>query len=247
MRLARGVVLAFLLALLVPGPAFASPPGALISNQASLDFLNLAGVPETALSNEVSVVVAVVRSPATVEFTRVSAGAGGTWQEPVGPSACFDGAAYTPLPDPTLVGGNTIDPSQPWDASSTSTYNIGETAFIRLEDADQNVDYQVIDYAVVTVSSVATGDTETIQLSETGPDTGIFTGYVPLGSGPANAGDCILQGAQNTEITVDYIDPADGTDTAGDIADLDPVQRVFESRTGTLLSLIHISEPTRLQ
>ncbi len=225
-----------LLSILVAGPAFASPPGAVISNQASLDYLNLTGQPTTVLSNEVSVVTAVVRSPASVEWTRVVGGGAGTYQESVGPAACFQGGAFVALADPTLVGGSTIDPTLAQDVDPTSAYNIGEAAFIRLQDSDQNLDYQVIDYAVVTVSNVASGDSESIRLSETGLDTGIFSGYVPLGSGVANPGDCVLQGLPGSAILVDYTDPADNTDTAQAGAQLDPVQRVFESRTGTVVS-----------
>ncbi len=221
---------------MMSGAAFASPPGAVISNQASLEHLNLAGQVATVLSNEVSVVTAVVRSPASVRFTRIVGGGAGENQETAGPAACLQGGAYVTLADPTLVGGTTIDPGLVQDISATSSYNIGESAFIRLVDTDQNLDYQVIDYAVVTATNIASGDTETVQLAETGLDTGVFAGYVPLGSGAAVSGDCILQGASNTGISVNYADPADPSDTAQADAQLDPVQRVFESRTGTVVS-----------
>ncbi|MCP4302206.1 MAG: OmpA family protein [Gammaproteobacteria bacterium] len=232
----RLLLATFCASFLVSGAAFASPPGAVISNQASLEHLNLAGQVTTVLSNEVSVVSAVVRSPASVSFTRIVGGGAGENQEPAGPAACLQGGAFVTLADPTLVGGVTIDPSLVQDISATSSYNIGESAFIRLVDTDQNLDYQVIDNAVVTVNSASSGDSETIQLTETGFDTGVFTGYVTIGSGVAVAGDCILQGSPKTGITVDYIDPVDSGDTAGASAQLDPVQRVFESRTGTVVS-----------
>ncbi|MGI9236426.1 MAG: OmpA family protein [Woeseiaceae bacterium] len=177
-----------------------------------------------------------MRSPASVSFTRIVGGGAGENQETAGPAACLQGGAFVTLADPTLVGGTTIDPGLVQDISATSSYNIGESAFIRLVDTDQNLDYQVINTAVVTISSVSSGDSETIQLTETGPNTGVFTGYVPIGSGVAVAGDCILQGSPKTGITVDYIDPADPGDTAVASAELDPVQRVFESRTGTVVS-----------
>jgi uncharacterized repeat protein (TIGR01451 family) len=216
--------------------AFASPPGAVISNQASLEHLDFGGDVTTVLSNEVSVVTAVVRSPATLSFTRIVGSGAGENQETAGPAACLQGGAFVTLADPTLIGGTTIDPGLVQDISSTSSYNIGESAFIRLVDTDQNPDYQVIDTAVVTVRSLSSGDSETVQLTETGLNTGVFTGYLPIGSGVAVAGDCVLQGAPNTGITVDYIDPADPGDTAEAGAQLDPVQRVFESRTGTVVS-----------
>ncbi|MEL7186105.1 MAG: OmpA family protein [Pseudomonadota bacterium] len=227
-----GLLTAILASLLVTVPAIASPPGAVISNQASLDYTNVAGGTTTLDSNEVSVVTGVIRSPAVVEFTRV-VGAG-TWQETVGPSACFQGGAFVNLGNPTLLGGGVIDPATPQEVAPTSTYNTGESAFMRLVDSDQNVDYLVIDFADVTVQS-ASGDTETIRLTETGPDTGVFAGYVPLGSGAPTSGDCVLQGTQNSSIQVNYTDPADNNDTASAAAQLNPVQRVFESRTGTVV------------
>ncbi|MGB5256215.1 MAG: hypothetical protein WBN44_03100, partial [Woeseiaceae bacterium] len=222
--------------ILVSGAAFASPPGAVISNQASLEHLDRSGQLTSVLSNEVSVVTAVLRSPASVDFTRVVANGTGTAQETVGPAACMTGGALQTLVDPTLVGGNTINPALVQDIRTTSAYNIGEAAFIRLVDSDQNLDYQQIDYVTVIVSNTLSGDTETIQLSETGLDTGVFSGYVPLGSGAPIPGDCVLRGPPTSGITVAYVDPVDSTDTAQASAILDPVQRVFESRTGTVIS-----------
>ena len=232
----RALIWPLMALFLVAGPASASPPGAVISNQASLEYLNTGGQPATVLSNEVSVVTAVVPSVASVTFTRVVAAGTGSYQTTVGPSACLQGGAFMPLADPGVVGGGTIDPVQVQDVNTTTTYNLGEAAFIRLDDSDQNVDYQVIDYVIVTVTGTATGDSETIQLSETGPNTGIFTGYVPLASGVASASDCLLQGEPQSTVVVDYVDPADANDTAEDVAQLDPVQRVFESRTGAMVS-----------
>jgi len=232
----RTLLLSFLAAFFAVGPASAAPPGAVISNQASLDYLDRNNQPATVLSNEVSVITAVIRSPASIEFTRVVPAASGTYQEIVGPAACFQGGAFVNLADPGIIGGGTTDPTQVQDVSATSAFNIGEAAFVRLDDSDQNVDYQVIDYATVTVTSTTTGDAETIQLSETGLDTGIFVGYVPIASGVANAGDCLLQGAPQSSVTVNYVDPVDAADVTQTIAQLDPVQRVFESNTGTVVS-----------
>ena len=232
----RAFSLVFFAAFLVAGPASAAPPGAVIANQASLDYLDRNNQPATVLSNEVSVITAVIRSPASIEFTRVVPAGSGTYQEPVGPAACFQGGAFVSLPDPGVIGGGTIDPTQAQDVSAASSFNVGETAFIRLDDSDQNVDYQVIDYVSLTITSVTTGDSETIQLSETGLDTGIFTGYVPIGAGASNVGDCVLQGAPQTPVTVSYVDPVDAADVAQATAELDPVQRVFESNTGTVVS-----------
>ncbi len=229
-------LVAIIASFLVVGTAIAGPPGAVISNQATFEYLDLSGQIAAVDSNEVSVVTAVVRSTSTVELTRVVGAGSGTYQEPVGPSACFQGGAFVNLANPTLLGGNVIDPTMAGDVSASSTYNIGEAAFIRLTDSDQNLDYLVIDTAVVTIRNPTSSDTETVQLSETGTDTGIFAGYIPLAGGVATPGDCVLQGAPQSTITVDYTDAADSADFSEVSALLDPVQRVFESRTGSVIS-----------
>jgi hypothetical protein len=174
--LSIGLKSAFLAAFLLPATALANPPGQVITNQAQLDYLNVAGLQATALSNVVDVTTAVVRSPSIIDFTRVVGAGTGAFQEPVGPSACFQGGAFVTLADPVLIGGGTIDPTLTQDVSTTGSYNIGEPVFIRLTDTDQNVDAAVIDYAVVDVVHDASGDTETIQLTETGINTGVFAG-----------------------------------------------------------------------
>ncbi len=137
------------------------------------------------------------------------------------------------MADPVLTGGGTIDPTLVQDVGVTSSYNLGEPLFLRLEDTDQNLDYQVVDTAVVTVNHDGSGDTEVIQLTETGLNTGIFAGYIPSALATAVPGDCVLQGSLNSTVRVTYTDPADGADIAQASAVLDPVSIVFESRTGT--------------
>lgn len=215
--------------------AFAAP-GAVISNQASIDFLNSSGLNQRFDSNIVDVVTGVLPSNATLSFTRVVAAGSASFQETTGPSACFQGGVFNPLADPVLVGGVVIDPAQVQNVSATTAYNLGEPVFIRLVDADQNTDFELVEYAQVNVSSAASGDSEVIRLTETGADTGVFAGYVPTATGPAAPGDCVLQGISNSSIDVRYIDPGDSADSALASAQLDPVSRVFESRTGSPVS-----------
>ena len=232
----RRALFALFAILSMAGTAVAAPPGAVITNEASLDFLNVAGQPASILSNPVSVTVAVVRSPSSVEFTRVLTTGSGTWQEPVGPAACLQSGVLQPLADPTVSGGIIIDPSQAQEVTAASSFNLGEPLFLRVTDPDQNVDFQVVDTVLVTVTHAATGDTETIQLSETGPDTGIFVGYVPTTNAAANAGDCVLQGGMDSSVRVDYVDAADATDTSLATAIFDPVAIVFDSRSGAVVA-----------
>ena len=232
--------------LVLAGTAFAAPPGAVITNQASLDYLNLADQPATLLSNEVSVTVTVVRSDAGIDLTRVLTGGTGSFVEPVGPSMCLQGGSYGVLPDPVELGGGVIDPSQAANVVTSGSYNIGEHVFIRLADADQNVDFQVIDYADVTVTGGTGGDSETLRLSETGVNTGVFVGYIPTSGGAGVSGDCVLQVSPKETVIADYVDPTDAGDNVQATAVMDPSQKVFESRTGQIVSgttveLVHAS------
>ncbi|MDH3431206.1 MAG: OmpA family protein [Gammaproteobacteria bacterium] len=223
-------------AFLVSLPVVAAPPGAIISNQATLYYEPSPGLTAAVASNIVEITAAVVRSPASIEFTRVVAAGSGDYQESVGPTACSQGGTFVTLADPVLVGGVTIDPAQTQDVAVTGAYNLGEAAFIRLSDSDQNLDFQIAEFVQVTVSSPASGDSETLQLTETGPDTGVFAGYIPTSASVAVVGDCVLQGTTGAVLVVNYSDPADSADSASATAQLDPVQRVFESRTGSVVN-----------
>jgi len=233
--LAYGRLVTVFASLIAANSALAAPPGAIVSNQATFEFTNLAGGLTVIPSNSVEVTVAVVRSPSAVEFTRVLTAGSGSYQETAGPAYCSQGGGFVLLADPTLTGGGTIDPTLLQEVAPASSYNLGEPLFLRLADSDQNLDFQVIDTAVVTVVHPVSGDTETIQLSETGPDTGVFSGYVPSSRAPPVSGDCVLQGIQHSTIQVNYSDPADATDSAQSTATVDPVSVVFESLTGTVI------------
>ncbi len=156
----------------------AAPPGAAISNQATLEYLNAANQPEVVSSNAVALTAAVLRSPATLQFTRIAPAAAGSWQETVGPSACLQGGNWVTQADPVLVGGAVIDPGSVQELVTASAYNLGETVFLRLADADQNLDFQALDTAEVTIRHPLSADSESLRLVETGPDSGVFAGYL---------------------------------------------------------------------
>lgn len=230
-----GGMSAFLLAMMSSASAIAAPPGTVVSNQAQLDYLNTANVASTEFSNVVDIVTAVTRSTASIELTRVHAVGAGSYQETVGPAACYQGGSFVNLADPIILGGLLIDPTQVQEVSAAAQFNLGEPVFIRLMDTDQNIDAAVIDYAAVNVIHDVTGDSETIQLTETEIDSGIFTGYVPSATGAAVSGDCVLQGVADSTVRLSYTDPADVTDSAQASALFDPLSIVFESGTGAAI------------
>ena len=104
------------------------------------------------------------------------------------------------------------------NGAATDTYDPDQTVFIRVIDLDQNTDPNVVETVTVTVTT-SSGDTETITLYETGPNTGIFTAEVPANS-TTDGGDedGTLYAPPGTVLDVVYVDPNDPTDTSSDTA-----------------------------
>jgi len=83
-----------------------------------------------------------------------------------------------------------------------SSYPQGTRAYVRIE-WHNFIDPNVVDSLTLRMQS-ATGDTEYLQVMETGRDTGIFEGSIPLdSSGAASAGDGRLQAPPGTWISAD--------------------------------------------
>jgi uncharacterized repeat protein (TIGR01451 family) len=196
-----------------------------------LSFERAVGVSDSVRSNDVVTVVAPARSRASIQFLRTAA-AGTGLSTTSGPTACRAPSGYQPLANPVLLGGQTLDPTQPVPMAATAMFHGGEPVFVHLTDHDRNRDAAVLDYVDVRVRAAATGDSEVLRLIETGPNTGEFVGYVPSAVGAAVVGDCILQVARESDIAVDYVDPLDSTDAVAATAALDPVGLVFNSQTG---------------
>jgi uncharacterized repeat protein (TIGR01451 family) len=224
------VVPAFLVLL---GSAHAqTPPGTVIVNQASVAFVGRSGIERVAVSNEVATVTLAARSPSSIFTIRPTTSAP-DFEETLGPSACWNGAAFTPLPDPQILGGIPIDPARAQASMTSIRHHGGEPLFVRIVDADQNFDNALLDYVEVSVSDRDSGDAERIRLTETAADSGIFTGYVPTAMATARRGDCVLQTAVDSQVFAEYVDASDVTDRSVTVVSVDPVSRVFDARTGT--------------
>ncbi len=110
----------------------------------------------------------------------------------------------------------------PSNSGSTVTVlaiTVGETITgIFVTDTDRNRDADIIDTVTVTVINERSGETITITLLETGPNTGVFdSGTVrttdnPADSGPGSGQPLYLRPGDT--ISVRYVDPADPTDSS---------------------------------
>ncbi|MCO6450572.1 MAG: DUF11 domain-containing protein, partial [Caldilineales bacterium] len=97
-------------------------------------------------------------------------------------------------------------------------YDPDEQVCVRVTDADQNQDPGVAETVDVVITS-ASGDSETVTLTETDVDTGVFTGCIPADSvNPGTDEDGELYAQPGDNLLVTYEDPNDPSDTSSDTA-----------------------------
>jgi uncharacterized repeat protein (TIGR01451 family) len=136
-----------------------------------------------------------------------------------------DGVSDETLPNGELPSTGTLTFVAALDGSGDVTeFYPGGTLFIRVDDADQNGIPTLRETLTVTVT-VPSGDSETLTLLETGPDSDIFTVSIPTAQSATVGDDGILQVSPIEFATATYTDAAD--------ADLDQ----FELRTDTAKAL----------
>jgi uncharacterized repeat protein (TIGR01451 family) len=185
------------------------------------------------LSSAVTVTV-VNRTPSTIDFLKYAPGAPGALSIPVATTSFLNGSGVlSALPAPVTAGARTaIDLSQPLPLLPFSTFHQGDPIFIRVSDPDQNLDRTRAETVLVTVGDPKTGDSETLQLTETGPDTGVFIGYLQTTAATAAGHDGTLSVVGDSSVTAKYTDVVDGSDSSTTAALVDPFGIVFDSLTG---------------
>jgi len=186
-------LLAFAGVLLCASSAWAVDHGQRVTNVATVEF-------NGGVSTDAVTVVGVDRTPAAIAFLRSTSTAGGRSVD-VGMTMCNG----VPLPAPRDGGGGTVP--GPVNLLATNSYKAGEAIFVSLEDGDQNVDPALPERVSVTLATEASADVEQIELMETGPDTGVFVGYIGSQSGGFSTGDCELSVDPDNTITAAYADP----------------------------------------
>ena len=153
------------------------------------------------------------------------------------PTACRNAeGVFTPLPAPTRSGA-VVPTNSNVSTSASPALHAGEPVLVTLTDFDQNRDLNLAETVLVTLRSQSTGDVETLRLTETGPSTGVFSGYIQTVRTASTPGDCVLGLAVNDKLSVQYEDAINGdSDTSIANVLVDPLGRVFDSRTGVLVN-----------
>ncbi|MFH1313717.1 MAG: OmpA family protein [Candidatus Eisenbacteria bacterium] len=241
----NGLIL--LLTLLLPASSHAVPPGTQIDNTAMAVYAaGGTGAIQTP-SNPVTLITVLSRTRSVLEFMRYAPKCAGA--EPVRISITYysvtgtgDGP-FVPLPPPTLGGGaGPLDPGSTVPLISTGLYRTDEPVFLRLSDQDQNLTPQVSEQVMVRVTVSPLGESELLCLRETGPDTGVFAGYIEASSDDSPiANNGMLTVGSEHDIVASYVDVEDAGDASTAIAWMDACGTVFDSRTGQPVSDVAVS------
>jgi len=224
----KALALLTILLCLFPGQAPCANNGDKIVNRATLTTLEY---PATSASVTVT---AMARTKSSVEFFKYAPGFAGATGIPVARTSYLNASgSLIPMPAPLAVGTQApIDLSVPVPLIATSTYHESEPLFVQLTDLDQNLDSTQAETVLVTVSDPTSGDSETLQLTETGPDTGVFIGYIQTASSSTVLKNGTLSVAESSPITAQYTDSADPSDSSSTTVLVDPFGFIFDSTTG---------------
>ena len=216
-------------------------PSAVLSSPVQADkIINKATLSTTGYikSGSASVTVTIViRTPATIEALVYAPELSGADKVNVSTTAYRTGGSSTDsfvnLSAPVPVGSTTpLDLSNPLPLSKTELMHQGEPLFIRVTDLDQNLDSSVAETVIVTIRNPANGDIEGIRLTETGPNTGIFVGYVFTSNAPVTNYNGTISAKEGDILYINYVDVADGSDTSMTTVMVDPLGIVFDTTTG---------------
>jgi uncharacterized repeat protein (TIGR01451 family) len=229
--------LVFLLLFFLAATASAAAPGTVITNTAHATY-RVWGAVHTTDSPAATLTTEWPRTTAQIELLQYAPAVSGAEQVSV-PLTAYepDGAGGGTTQQIAAIfpagGATPIDLSQPVPLVAASLFHQGEPVFFRIADADQNIDPATVQTIYALVTSSASLDAELLLLSETGPNTGVFTGYIQSsGMGPVQSYNGVLNVAAGEQLSVRYTDAADATDTTSASALVDPSGQVFDSATG---------------
>lgn len=103
----------------------------------------------------------------------------------------------------------------------TNSYYSGTNIWVRVIDLNRNTDSTTTN-TVAALITVSTGDRETLTLSETGTNTGVFIGFLPSNTSTVTTSNGNLNVSSGATLTVTYTDATDATDVTSDTATIKP-------------------------
>ena len=161
-----------------------------------------------------------------------------------------DGAAITYSPSLCGAGGGTDGNSQPSSVqqsaslSPTAQYRVGEVIIFEIIAPIANRDSGAIDTLTVRVTSER-GDSETLTIFESGPDSGRFIGSIATvrASGASAQDDCVLSVIAGDAVTILLEGALLGGVQLGHSVNIlaDPFGTIFDSETGASVSGVQVT------
>ncbi len=156
---------------------------------------------------------------------------------------------FAPLPAPVnhsdIHGAlGPVDLSAPVDLVDIDHLPLGVPLFVVLESRDMSRDRTRPDTALVHLRDEATGDSETLRLVETGPDSGIFAAAIETRSAPMLPGDGKLTTRQYSRLNATFTDPNYPARTHGAeaiVGPLDPGGVTYDATTGLPVSGVELT------
>ncbi len=216
--------------LILPGKS-----DAVVINNTALVNTNLGSI-----AASTGVDVPLLTTPSTVELLQYAPGPVPGSTSIAVPSTFYSvtglpAGPFAPSDNPVAIDSTPIPMPGTVDLLPASSYKAGEPVFIRLTDADQNINPLVAETILVTVATAITGDSVVLQLTETGLNTGIFIGYVQSSSVAVTVNDDVISVGINELLNVFYVDASDGTDTSVDGVLVDPYGTLLSTTDGSPL------------
>ncbi len=116
---------------------------------------------------------------------------------------------------PTNTPGQVMFVTGPASSAEAPNYQTNTSSFIRVTDPDPNRNPSVAETFTVVVTS-PTGDSETVTVTETGPNTGIFVATLPTSTTASAVNSGTIQVLAGQTLTVSYVDPVWNFNTSTD-------------------------------
>ena len=145
---------------------------------------------------------------------------------------CQDSAGTTPVVPQGAFAGTQLSPAS---VIQSAQIRAGEPLIVEISSASDNVNAASID-TITTRLDAPAGDSETLILSESGPDTGIFIGIIRTSAAPPAPirNDCIFSLQPGGSLNLSGLRATDGSLIASSQIDvlIDPFGIVFDSGDG---------------
>ena len=227
----------------VPSPAAHASLGDQVTNIATVSQDSASGRIQIS-TNPATFTIEARTTPSQIDFLRVASGApdavpvhlNGSQFSPTGSLS----GPYQDIDLSDQAGLGNIDPSTPVMLVPADMYLSGDLMIVRVIDHGQNGAPSEIETVQIVVTTDH-GDTITLRMFESGPDTGEFFAYFISSADASALNDDVITAPQNTVLTATYSDVFDASEVSIDTALVDPFGVVFDSFTGELLNGVTVT------